>query len=101
MSIALFYITSCLVTYLSAIYFGKILVADIKANGHEPKYLEKSKNPNEDSMRWIFKISIAPIVNLIVASIIIRITYSYHQYTMGRTDYNILKTLKRREKSDT
>ena len=94
MGIALFYITSCLITYLSAIYFGKILIGDIKANGHEPKYLEKSKNPNEDSMRWLFKISIAPIINLIVTSIIIRITYSYHQYTMGLTDYNILKALK-------
>ncbi len=91
MSIALFYITSCLITYMSAIYFGKILIEDIKANGHETKYLEKSKNPNEDSMRWLFKISIAPIINIIIALIIIRITYSYHQYTMGRTEYNILE----------
>ena len=91
MGIALFYITSCLITYMSAIYFGKILIEDIKANGHEPKYLEKSKNPNEDSMRWLFKISIAPIINIIIALIIIRITYSYHQYTMGKTEYNILE----------
>jgi hypothetical protein len=91
MGIALFYITSCCITYMSAIYFGKILIEDIKANGHESRYLKRSEDSEEDSMCWLFKISITPIFNIIMTLIMIRITYSYHQYTLGKTDYNIFE----------
>ena len=89
MSIALFYITSCCITYLSVIYFGKILIDDVKANGHESRYLTKSKEPESEVVPWLFTVCLTPIFNLIVALIMIRITYSYHQYTLGKTDYNI------------
>jgi hypothetical protein len=91
MSIALFYITNCCITFLSLMYFGGILIKDIKSNGHESKYLTKSKNPDNEAIPWIFQVSVAPIINLLVALIVVRMTYSYHQYTLGRTDYNILE----------
>lgn len=93
MSIAIFYITSSCITYLTAIYFGRILVEDLKANNQTAKFI--SKKSKRESIPWIFKVSLMPILNIIVALIIARITYSYHQYTLGYTDYNILK---RREK---
>jgi len=91
MSIALFYITSCCITYLSAIYFGKILIEDIRANGHESRYLLGAEESDLEAVPWIFKVSLTPIFNLIVTLMIARIAYSYHQYTMGKTDYNILE----------
>jgi uncharacterized membrane protein YdjX (TVP38/TMEM64 family) len=89
MGIALFYITSGCITYLSAIYFGRILVEDLKANNQTAKFI--SKKSKRESIPWIFKVSLIPILNIIVALIIARTTYSYHQYTLGYTDYNIFE----------
>jgi uncharacterized membrane protein YdjX (TVP38/TMEM64 family) len=89
MSVALSYITSSCITYLSAKYFGRILVEDLKANNQTSKFI--SKKSKRESIPWILKVSLMPILNIIVALIIARITYSYHQYTLGHTDYNIFE----------
>jgi uncharacterized membrane protein YdjX (TVP38/TMEM64 family) len=95
MGIALFYITSSCITYLTAKYFGRILVEDLEANNQTSKFI--SKKSKRESIPWILKVSLMPILNILVALIIARITYSYHQYTLGYTDYNILK---RKEKTN-
>jgi type VI protein secretion system component VasF len=85
MSIALFYITSCCITYLTAIVLTNVLVRDMTANKELTKHLLG------DSRRRLLRVFLIPIFNIILVLMMAYIVYSYHQYTLGKTDYNIFK----------
>jgi hypothetical protein len=83
MGIALFYITSCVITYLTAIVLTNVLVKDLTANKELTKHL------TGDSRRQLLRVFLIPIFNIILIVVMAYIVYSYHQYTLGYTDRNI------------
>lgn len=85
MGIALFYITSYCISYLTACVLTNILIEDMTANKEVTKYL--SDNPQ----RNILRLFLIPVLNIILVLAMAYMVYSYHQYTLGYTDYNIFE----------
>jgi sorbitol-specific phosphotransferase system component IIC len=83
MGIALFYITSSCITYLTACVLTNFLVRDMTANKELTKLIKG--NPREN----ILRLFLMPILNILLVLVMAYMVYSYHQYTMGKTDYNI------------
>jgi hypothetical protein len=83
MSIALFYITSSCITYLTAIVLTNVLVRDMAINRELTKLISGDPRPR------LLRIFLIPILNILLVLIMAYMVYSYHQYTLGYTDYNI------------
>jgi hypothetical protein len=83
MGIALFYITSSCIAYLTAIVLTNVLVKDLTANKELTKHL------TGDARLQFLRVFLIPILNIIIVLMMAYIVHSYHQYTLGRTDYNI------------
>ena len=85
MGIALFYITSSCITFLTACVLANVLVKDMTANKEMTKHLS-----GEARLQFL-RVFLIPILNIIIVLMMVYIAYSYHQYTLGYTDYNILE----------
>jgi uncharacterized membrane protein YhdT len=83
MGIALFYITSSCITYLSAIVLANFLMEDVQTNGDTDRYRPMNLTK--------IKGFLIPIFNIVLVIVMARMVYSYHQYTLGYTDYNIFE----------
>lgn len=81
--IALFYITSCCITFLTAVVLTNFLVKDMTANKEMTKLISSDPRPR------LLRIFLIPILNILLMLIMAYMVYSYHQYTLGYTDYNI------------
>jgi hypothetical protein len=85
MGIALFYITSSCITYLTAIVLTNILVRDLTANKELTKHL------TGNARHRLLRVFLIPILNIILVLMMAYIVYSYHRYTLGYTDHNIFE----------
>jgi hypothetical protein len=85
MNIVDFYIVSCGMTFMMAVVLIKMLMKDMNANRERDKYL--CDNPEFQIMIYCF----IPIFNIILIFAMAYMAYSYHQYTLGNTDYNIFE----------
>jgi hypothetical protein len=85
MSIAIFYIASSCITYLTAIVLTNVLVRDLTANKMLTKHL------TGDARTRFLRVFLIPIFNIILVFMMAYIVYSYHQYTLGHTDRNIFE----------
>jgi hypothetical protein len=85
MSLALFYITSCCITYLTAIVLTNVLVRDLTANKELTKHL------TGDARTQFLRVFLVPLLNIVIVLMMAYIVYSYHQYTLGYTDHNIFE----------
>lgn len=83
MGIALFYITSSCITYLTACVLADFLLEDVQRNRHEDRYMPMNFKK--------LKCYLIPIFNIFVVIVMADMVYSYHQYTLGYTDYNIFE----------
>jgi hypothetical protein len=85
MGIAIFYITSSCITYLTACVLTKILVQDMTTNKELTKHL------SGDARTQFLRVFLIPVLNIILVFMMAYIVYSYHQYTLGYTDHNIFE----------
>ena len=85
MSIALFYITSSCITYLTAVVLANVLVRDATTNKELTKIISSDPRPR------LLRILLIPIFNILLVFAMAYMVYSYHQYTLGYADYNIFE----------
>jgi hypothetical protein len=78
--IATFCIVSTCIIYAVGVVLANILAKDMKANG---KLLDRK------SRQEILDLFLLPVFNIFMIIGFAYMVYSYHRYTLGKTDYNI------------
>lgn len=83
LNIATFYITSCILTYMTACVLTNFLVRDMTINRELTKFISGDPKPR------LLRIFLFPVINILLVFVMAIMVYLYHQYTLGNTDYNI------------